>query len=105
MLSPISRSEVPRYRGTEVSPMRRFAAETVDEFVSASAVGDVMEVTGWPDATNAVEKCAAAIRSELFYRDRTVDWRDAVRVMTRSGERVFLERTREAPKRELPGRL
>ena len=105
MLRPISRSEVPRYRGTEVSPMRRFAAETVDEFVSASAVGDVMEVTGWPDAVNAVEKCAAAIRSELFYRDRTVDWRDAVRVMTRSGERVFLERTREAPKRELPGRL
>ena len=94
MLTKVERKDVPRYRGRELSGVRVFAAETLAEFLEGSAEGEVAEVTGCPGEPGAA-RLAQALRDELHYmgRDRGEDLRRAVRVITRGGERVFLERT------------
>lgn len=89
MLTKIDKSEVPRYAGAGKSPARRFAEETLGEFLDRSEVGDVYEVTGIPEGMG-VQKLAGAFRYELFYMDR----KEHVKVMTRRNARLFLERTK-----------
>lgn len=103
MLTKIERSDIPRYRSAEKSPLRRFAGETLREFLRASEVGDVAEVTGAPVDMDArgTQRLAEALRNELFYMgrndgkyDEASDMRRHVRVITRGGSRVFLERVK-----------
>ena len=48
-----------------------------------------------------VGRLAGAFRGALFCMDRSVDLRREVRVITRNGERVFLERAKLARPTEL----
>lgn len=96
MLKQIERSELPSRRRGEKSPIRRFADQTVAEFVKTVKGREVVEVTGWPedagrDAIGNAERAAGAIRDALFYMDRDADMRKKVKV-TRCRERVFMER-------------
>lgn len=96
MLKQIDRKELPRRNGKAKTPARRFAEETLREFLGYE-VGQIAEVTGWPvDESRDARANAARARSEIydaaFYMEPGEDYRDRVRVF-RSGERVFLERT------------
>ena len=94
MLKPIDKSEIPDYSGKEKTPLRRFAEETAFEFVGSTEPGDFAEVTGAPvemDA-NGVQKLASNLRDVLYRMERDRDMRKEVRVITRGGKRVFLER-------------
>lgn len=95
MLKMIDRSDVPGYRSADKSPARRFAAQTVREFLEVAEVGDIAEVEGAPVEmdSDGVRKLYSAIRNELFYMKKDEDMRKRVRVFTRGGRRVFLERT------------
>ena len=97
MLTKLSRDELPNYRGREPTPLRLFADETLDEFIATSEVGDIAEVTGWPECGNGTQRVANYLRDRLFYRERGADWRKALRVITRNNSRVFLERVRQEP--------
>ena len=98
MLNPIDRRDVPSGPSKGRSPMREFARSTVDEFITSSKTGDVAEVTGWPDVTGDgprnVQKLASDLRTELYWQRRQNGFEGEVRVMTRGGARVFLERAR-----------
>lgn len=95
MLKMIDKADVPGYRNADKSPARRFAAQTVREFLEVAEVGDIAEVEDAPVEMDAdgVRKLYSAMRDELFYMDRGEDMRKKVRVFTRGGRRVFLERT------------
>lgn len=99
MLKMIDRSDVPGYRNADKSPARRFAAQTVREFLEVANVGDIAEVEGAPVEMDAegVRKLYQAMREELFYMRKDEDMRRKVRVFTRGGKRLFLERVE--PKR------
>ena len=94
MLTKVSKNDVPSYRAGEKSEVRRFALETAKEFLECSEVGDIAEVTGAPIEMDAsgVQKLANAFRDELFYMDKLKDMRKHVKVITRGGKRLFLER-------------
>ena len=49
MLKEIKRADVPPVGGKEPSPIRRFAAEVVEELLPNARAGQVFEVSGWPD--------------------------------------------------------
>lgn len=68
--------------------------ETAKEFLEGSEIGDIAEVTDAPIEMDAagVQKLAHAFRDELFYMDKLKDMRKHVKVMTRGGKRLFLER-------------
>lgn len=95
MLTKIAKSEVPDYRGSNKSPIRRFCEDTLREFLQTSEAGDVAEVTGAPIEMDArgTAKLASTFRNALYYVDREKDMRKHVKVMTRGGKRLFLERT------------
>lgn len=98
MLTKVERSELTRCR-QERSPLRLFADEVAREFLEVSHVGDVYEVTGAPDVgERGAARLAEALRSALYYLDR--DMRKEVRVMTRNGSRVFLERLEKVESRK-----
>ena len=103
MLHMIDKAEVPGYRDGDKSPLRVFCEETAREFLEKSNPGDVAEVTCAPvePGERGVRRLAGAFRSALFYMDRSVDLRREVRVITRNGERVFLERAKLARPTEL----
>lgn len=95
MLKQIDRKELPRRNGKEKTPVRRFAEDTVREFLGYE-VGQIAEVTGWPmDESRDARANAARARSEIydaaFYMEPGRDYRKEMHVF-RSGERVFLER-------------
>lgn len=103
MLTMMDRSQVPDHGGRARSPMRAFARQALSEFFEVSAPGDVAEVTGSPAEAGprGTSALAGALREELYqmFRERRKevggdgsDPRRIVRVMTRGGERVFLER-------------
>ena len=98
MLRKIDRRDVPSGPSKGRGPMREFAHSTVDEFIASSAAGDVAEVDGWPDATGDgprnVQKLANDLRSELYWQRRQNGFEGEVKVMTRGGARVFVERVR-----------
>ena len=104
MLTPIAKSDVPSYRSAEKSPLRVFCEETAREFLGSSKVGDVAEVTGAPVDMDAkgTARLAECFRNALFYMDRERDLRKHVRVITRGGTRLFLERVKPwEPKRRV----
>ena len=92
MITKVRRSDVPSYGMRERSPLRRFAEETVEEFLGSSEAGEVAEVTGAPvrDGAAGTRALAASLRDALFRREGG-DMRGRVRVITRGGMRVFLE--------------
>ena len=92
MLTMLDRSQLPSYGNRERSPLRRFAEETVQEFLGSSRPGDVAEVTGAPveEGAAGTQALASCLRDALFRREEG-DMRDRVRVITRGGRRVFLE--------------
>lgn len=94
MLKPISRSDIPGYRSTDRSPLRAFADETVAEFVGSTKPGDFAEVTEPPVEMDerGVQRLASSLRDALYAMERDRDMRKEVRVITRGGKRVFLER-------------
>lgn len=96
MLKQIDRRDVPSGPSKGRSPMREFARSTVDEFIASSEVGDVAEVDGWPDMTGDgprnVQKLANDLRTELYWQRRQNGFGGEVKVMTRGGSRVFVER-------------
>ena len=94
MLHMIDRAEVPGYRSGDKSPLRVFCEKTAREFLDTASPGDVAEVTCAPvePGEKGVRRLAGAFRDALFYLHRSVDLRREVRVITRGGERVFLER-------------
>lgn len=94
MLTPITKADIPNYRSTNRSPLRVFCEETAREFLATAKVGDFAEVTGAPVEMDAkgVQRLAGAFRDALFYMDSEKNMRDCVRVITRGGSRVFLER-------------
>lgn len=98
MLTPIDKKDVPGYRSRGRSPLRAFCEETAAEFLAASKPGDVAEVTGAPVEMDGrgVGRIQQTMRDALFYMDRERDLRREVRVITRGGSRVFLERVRPA---------
>lgn len=100
MLTKIERQEIPQYRPNR-SPLREFADATAREFVASSNVGDVCEVTGaGSDDDKWAPRLAQMLRSSLFYMDRDRDMRDEVRVFTRCGTRLFMERLEPKEQRE-----
>lgn len=111
MLTPIAKSDIPGYRNAEKSLLRVFCEETAREFLSTSKVGDVAEVTGAPVEMDArgTRRLAECFRNALFYMDRkpgsydrSRDLRRHVRVITRGGTRLFLERVEPwEPKRRV----
>lgn len=96
MLKQIDRRDVPSGPSKGRSPMREFARSTIDEFIASSEVGDVAEVDGWPDMTGDgprnVQKLANDLRTELYWQRRQNGFGGEVKVMTRGGSRVFVER-------------
>ena len=98
MLKQIDRRDVPSGPSKGRSPMREFARSTIDEFVASSKAGDVAEVDGWPDVTGDgprnVQKLASDLRTELYFQRRQNGFDGEVKVMTRGGARVFVERVR-----------
>lgn len=94
MLTPIAKSDIPNYRCSNNSPLRVFCEETAREFLATAKVGDFAEVTEAPVEMDAkgVQRLAETFRSALFYMEQGRDMRDCVRVITRGGSRVFLER-------------
>ena len=94
MLTKIDKADVPAYRNREMTPLKLFAIETAREFVEASQVGDVCEVTEAPAAmdTKGTQKLANALRDALWRMSDDEDMRKKVRVITRGGSRCFLER-------------
>lgn len=95
MLKQIDRKELPRRNGKEKTPARRFAEETIREFLGYE-VGQIAEVTGWPvdesrDATANAARARSEIYDAAFYMEKGRDYRKEIHVF-RSGERVFLER-------------
>lgn len=91
MLTKVEKSELSR---RERSPLRAFADEAAREFLEVSHAGDVYEVTGAPEEGAA--RLAEALRGALHYLDGGA--RREVRVMTRGGSRVFMERLETAAK-------
>lgn len=102
MLKPIDKSEIPGYRGKGNTALRRFADETAAEFVATSKLGDFAEVTEAPLKMDAkgVQKLAQNLRDALFAMEPDKDMRKEVRVITRGGSRVFLERTESFEQRK-----
>ena len=96
MLYMIDKAEVPGYRNGDKCPLRVFCEKTAREFLEMASPGDVAEVTCAPvePGEKGVWRLAGAFRTALFYMDRGVDLRREVRVITRGGERVFLERAK-----------
>ena len=95
MLKMIDKSEVPDCYVKEKSPIRLFSKKTIEEFLAMSPKpGDVAEVTGAPVNMDSggVQKLASSLRNELYYMKRDADMNQEVRVITRGGSRVFLER-------------
>ena len=94
MLTPIAKSDIPNYRSTNCSPLRVFCEETAREFLATAKVGDFAEVTEAPVEMDArgVQRLAEVFRNTLFYMEQGKDMRKCVRVITRGGSRVFLER-------------
>ena len=74
MLKMIDKSEVPDCYGKEKSPIRLFSKKTIEE------------------DSGGVQKLASSLRNELYYMKRDADMNQEVRVITRGGSRVFLER-------------
>lgn len=101
MLRMLDRSEVPTMRCAERSEVRRFAADTLREFLDVAQAGDVAEVTGAPeaggDAVRQAERVMSAIRTEAFYMDA----RTLVRAFRRR-ERMFLERVEPPEPKGMP---
>ncbi len=96
MLTKTDWKTIPPYGREGRSPIRQFAYKTVIEFLEQSKVGDVFEVTGFPemagnDATRMAEKVRGAIRTELFYLKKDKDMRDKVNIFRRR-DRLFMER-------------
>lgn len=96
MLERISYENVPQARGNKASPIRAFAADTLDEFFERSEPDEIYEITDWPDQLGEKRKVSAkrltiALRTEIYNHDYM---RRKARVFQR-GERVFLERTAE----------
>lgn len=91
MIEAIDRKDIPPQGGRERSPMRQFALGAVGEFLEVAQVGDVYEVTGWPDvpaetALHRAAKAVSAIDKELWHAGAE----KRVKVYRRR-ERVFLE--------------
>lgn len=103
MLTKVERSELTRCRH-ERSPLRLFADKTANEFVDKSGVGDIYEVTGAPiqGSEKDIQRLAEALRSALFYLEDGKNMRKEVRVITRGGKRVFLERLAPEAKHRRP---
>lgn len=96
MLTKTDWKDVPPYGNQGRSPIRQFAYKTVIEFFENSEVGDVFEVTGYPemsgnDAMRMAEKVRGAIRTELWHLSKDYDTRSDVNVFRRKG-RLFMER-------------
>lgn len=92
MIEAIDRKDIPPQGGRERSPMRQFAFGAVGEFLEVAQVGDVYEVTGWPDvpaetALHRAAKAVSALDTELWHFGA----KDFAKVYRRR-ERVFLER-------------
>lgn len=90
MLTKIRREDIPNFAGKEKSPVRVFAAETIDQFMAEAKPGDVMEVTGAPvegDPERRCQKVLNALWAEMYAKGV----RDEVRRFKR-GPRAFLER-------------
>lgn len=102
MLTKIAKADVPLPGNRAKSPVRAFAKETVREFLTGSAVGDVAEVTGAPVAMErgGTQRIAEAMRDELFYMFKDRDMRKQVKVITRGGSRLFLERVADCSAKE-----
>ena len=94
MLKPVSKSDIPDYSCKEKSPLRAFSDETVAEFVRSTNPGDLAEVTEAPVEMDekGVQRLASNLREALYRMERDRDMRKEVRVITRGGKRVFLER-------------
>lgn len=99
MLTPIARTDIPGCGARAKSELRLFCDETVREFLDGTSPGDCCEVTGAPVRMDArgVQRVAESLRDALCALDRDGGWRREVRVMTRGGSRVFLERTEPRP--------
>lgn len=98
MLTKTEWKNVPPYGKENRSPIRQFAYKTVIEFLEASKVGDVFEVTGFPemsgvDAYRMADKVREAMRTELFHLRKDYDARSDVKIFRRK-ERLFMERTK-----------
>lgn len=98
MLTKTDWKDVPPYGNQGRSPIRQFAYKTVLEFFEASEVGDVFEVTGYPemsgcDVFRMAERVRGAIRTELYNMKTTggLDRREEVNLFRRNG-RLFMER-------------
>ena len=104
MLTKTDWKAVPPYGKEGRSPIRQFAYKTVIEFLETSEVGDVFEVTGFPemdgnDAMRMAEKVRGAIRTELWHLRKDCDMRSDVNIFRRK-ERLFMERVK--PKQRKP---
>lgn len=103
MLTKIDQTEVPRLKTLPRGALRKFADETVAEFITASKVGDIYEVTGAPksgkDPVTEAARLTNAIRSAVWYAGLSDDVKQF-----RRNSRVFLERKkpRVAPRKPNP---
>ena len=75
MLKEIKRADVPPVGGKEPSPIRRFAAEVVEELLPNARAGQVFEVSGWPDdgtvaPARQAQRVRQAVREALWHADR-----------------------------------
>lgn len=96
MLERIAYENIPQTRGNRTSPIRAFAADTLDEFFERSEPDEIYEITDWPDHEGEKRKVSAkrltvALRTEIYNHDYM---RNKARTFQR-GERVFIERTAE----------
>lgn len=90
LLTKVRREDIPSYTGKEKSPVRAFAAETIDELLATAKPGDVMEVTGAP-VEGDPERCCQKVLNALWAEMYQKDVRDEVKRFKR-GPRAFLER-------------
>ena len=106
MLTKLKRSDIPRPGSGEPSALRAFAERTAAEFVATTEPGEAAEVTGAPVEMDraGVQRLAEALRYALF-RMGERDMRREVRVITRGGERVFMERVERPRKQDAPARM
>ncbi len=99
MLTYMEPVELRKLRLFDKSIYREFANKTLIEFLEKAKVGDVFEVTGFPDTgedlTKLTQKIRQAIDTERFYEDK----RSVVKVFQRKG-RLFLERTETYEQRQ-----
>lgn len=91
MITKVERKDVPCPGGRNRSEMRDFARKTLEEFIESTEVGDIVEVTGFPnvrdDQVANAERFMSALDTEAYH----LECRQQTKRFRRKG-RVFIER-------------